>query len=133
MATSGSLPAGASLAGIGITLTLPAGVTPALDASGQVDTSRLVNPSGVTIARGLAVTAVYLEATAGKPAHLCLVAAGKAAAGFGVGETMLITLNRTADVFPKASDFAMSEFSAADTDGKAVSGLQMAVTAVKLE
>jgi len=133
LATSGNLPAGTSLAGIGMTLTLPTGVTPALDNAGQVDTSRLVTASGVTAAGGLAVTAVYVGATAGTPARLSLAAASKAAGGFGVGETMLVTLNRLTTSSLGTADFAIIEFSAADLSGNAVIGLQAAVSGVSLE
>jgi hypothetical protein len=133
LATSGNLPAGTSLAGIGMTLTLPAGVTPALDNAGQVDASRLATASGVTAAGGLAVTAVYVEATAGTPARLSLAAASKAAAGFGVGETMIVTLNRLTTSSPGTTDFVITGFSAADLSGNAVIGLQAAVTGLRLE
>lgn len=123
--TSGTLPSGSALAGIGFTFTLPTDVTPPLDATGQVDTSKLVTAYGVSAAGGLAVTAVHLDT---QPARISLVVASKAKAGFGVGETMLLTLNLANGAAPKASDFTITEFEAADLAGKAVTGLQAALT-----
>ncbi len=133
VSTSGSLPAGHSLAGIGLTVALPAGVTPVLDASGQVDTAGLVTPSGVTAAGGLAVTALHVQASAGQPARLPLAVASKAKDGFGVGECMVLTLNRTAGSTPQVADFRITEFSAEDLDGQPVSGLQAAITVMNLQ
>lgn len=133
LATSGVLPAGTSLAGIGMTMTLPPGVAPALDNAGQVDTGRLVTASGVASAGGLAVTAVYMEATAGAPARLSLAVASKSAAGFGVGETMILTLNRGTVSGLGTADFPITGFTAADLGGTAVIGLNAVLTAVSLE
>lgn len=133
ISTSGAIPAGQSLAGIGMTMTLPSGIRPALDAAGQVDTARLVTSSGVTAAGGLAATAIYLEEAAGQRARLALAAAGKNKAGFGTGECMILTLNLIAGAAPQATDFGIIEFSAANLDGAAVNGLQAAITGVKLQ
>ncbi len=122
--TSGTLTAGNSLAGVGLTFILPTGVTPPLDATGQVDGSKLVTASGVTVAGGLVVTAVHVE---GQPAKLSVVVASKAASGFGVGETMLLTLNLASGIPPKASDFTITDFQAADLNGKAVSTVNAAL------
>jgi hypothetical protein len=133
VSTSGSLSGGESLAGIGMTMALPAEVAPALDASGQVDAARLVTPSGVTATGGLAVTALHLAAAAGQPARLSLVVASKARAGFGVGESMVLTLNRADRATPQVSNFSITEFSAANLAGQPVSGLQAGITAVSLQ
>jgi len=133
VATSGTLPPGTSLAGVGLTLSLPAGATPALDATGQINASQLVTPSGVTVEGGLVAAAVHLEATNEQQARLSLVVASKDKAGFGVGESMVLTLNRMAGTAPQASDFSINEVSAADLYGQSVSGLQAIITAVKLE
>lgn len=132
ISTSGSIPSGQSLAGIGMTIALPPGVAPALDTSGQVDTERLVTHSGVTAASGLVATALYLEATAVQPARISIVVASKAKAGFGVGECMVLTLKRSAGATPGANEFGIAEFSAANLDGAAVTGLQAAITEVML-
>ena len=128
IASAGSLSTGQSLAGAAMTLILPSGVTPAMDSSGQVNTSRLVTASGVAAAGGLAVSAVYIEAAGAQPARLSVVVAGKARDGFGTGEFMIITLNRGILTSPRASDFGIYEFAAADLDGKAVVGLQASIT-----
>jgi hypothetical protein len=133
ISTKGIIPAGQSLAGIGMTMTLPAGVTPALDASGQVDTVRLVTPSGVTGDGGLATTAIYLEAAAGQPARLALAVSSMTDSGFGIGECMILTLNRTAGTTYQANEFDITEFSAANLDGVSVGGMQAVITDVKLQ
>lgn len=133
VSTTGIIPAGQSLTGIGLTMTLPAGVTPALDASGHPDAARLVTPSGVTVAGGLAATAIHLEAAAGQPARLALAVSSMASSGFGTGECMILTLNRTAGATPQANEFDITEFSAANLDGVSVGGLQAVITDVKLQ
>ncbi len=125
--TSGTLPAGKSLAGIGMTITLPNGVVPPLDAAGQVDGNRLVTASGVAASGGLAVAAVHLTSDSGQPAQLSLAVASKASGGFGVGATMVLNLNLTRGIIPKSSDFSVAEFQAVDLDGQAVSGIQAAL------
>lgn len=122
--TSGSLPSG-NLSGIGMTITLPAGVTPPLDATGQVDSSHLVTASGVTVAGGLAATAIH---TTGQPVQLSVVVASKAAAGFGTGETMVLTLNRSKGVTPGAGDFTVKEFRAVDLNDTEVKALTALLT-----
>ena len=131
--TTGIIPTGQSLAGIGMTMALPAGVTPALDASGGVDTAMLVTPSGLTSAGGLAATAIYLDVAAGQPARLTLAVSSKTNAGFGTGECMILTLNRTAGATPQANEFGITEFSAANLDGVSVGGLQAVITDAKLQ
>jgi hypothetical protein len=130
VATSGSLSSGQSLAGTAMTILLPSGATPPLDASGQVDTSRLVNASGQSAAGGLAATAVYIEATGAQPAQLSIVVASQDPAGFGIGEFMTLTLNRAFLKNFNAADFVISEFAAADLDGNPVNGLQAKINGV---
>jgi|GEM_PF-2579944 len=133
ISTSGSIPAGQSLAGIGMTITLPPGVTPVLDPSGQVDAVRLVTHSGVTDDSGLIATALYLEATAAQPARISIAVASRAKAGFGVGECMVLTLKRSSGATPEAKEFGITNFSAANLDGAAVTGLQATITRVMLQ
>lgn len=124
--TSSTLAPGKSLAGIGLTITLPNGVVPPLDAAGQVDGNRLVTASGVAANGGLAVAAVHLTTGNGQP-QLSLAVASKVSGGFGVGETMVLNLNLANGVLPKSSDFGVVEFQAVGLDGKALSGIQVAL------
>lgn len=133
MATSGTLAAGTAMSGNSMTISLPAGVTPALDTTGHPDTSKLVAASGVTTTGGLVSTAIYQAATATQPAQITVAVAGKDKLGFGTGEFMTLTLNLTPFVSPTTTDFPISDFVAADLDGKAISGLQANVTAVTIQ
>lgn len=130
--TSDTLAPGKSLAGIGMTITLPNGVAPPFDTAGQVDGNRLVTASGVAASGGLAVAAVHLTTGSGQPAQLSLAVASKVSGGFGVGETMILNLNLTNGVLPKSSDFGIAEFQAVGLDGQAVSGIQATVTVPKI-
>lgn len=91
LATQGVLPTG-DLSGIGVTLQLPAGVTPTLTASGAVDSS-VVEANGVLSKDSSLSATVYTPATSTTPGTLVLVLASKPPNGFGLGEFATVTLN----------------------------------------
>jgi hypothetical protein len=120
LSTSGTLPQGTSLAGIGVTLTLPAGVTINTDASGTV-------AGGVVTVAGVAapgsVIAVYTPATGSTPATLALTVVSTVKAGFGTGEFGTVTCNLANGTSPKADEFGVSGFQPYDLSGNQVIGL----------
>jgi hypothetical protein len=123
LSTSGALPHGTSLAGLGITLTLPASVTVKTDSGGAVETGYL-NVTGEASPESAA--AVYVPASATAPATLTLAVISATTAGFGTGEFVAVTcdLNGTS---PKASDFVLSGFKPYDLSGNPVNGLTASV------
>ncbi|MGB9081239.1 MAG: hypothetical protein WCD00_08060 [Desulfuromonadaceae bacterium] len=101
LATQGTLPTG-ELSGIGVTLQLPAGVTPALAANGSVDSS-VVKASGVLANNAdLVIPTYYTPATGTTPGTLVFVLASQPPNGFGIGEFATITLN----IAPGATNFS---------------------------
>jgi hypothetical protein len=123
LSTSGTLPQGTSLAGIGITLTLPAGVTIQTDSSGAVATG-YVNVTGEALPES--VISVYIPASGATPATLALAVISTTTTGFGTGEFVTVTcdLNGTS---PKSSDFVLSGFKPYDLSGNPVNGLTASV------
>jgi hypothetical protein len=119
LSTSGTLPLGTSLAGIGITLTLPAGVTIKTDSGGAVDPG-YVNVTGESSPES--VIAVYIPASGTTPATLTLTVISTTTTGFGAGEFVTVTcdLNGTS---PPVSDFVLSGFKPYDLSGNPVTGL----------
>jgi hypothetical protein len=124
LSATGTLHQGTSLAGIGITLTLPAGVTIKTDSGGAV-VNGYVNVTGE--ASPESVIAVFIPASGTTPATLALIVASTAAAGFGTGEFATVTcdLNGTS---PKLSDFGLSNFKPYDLNGNLVIGLTPGVS-----
>ena len=120
LSTSGTLPTGTSLAGIGITVTLPADVTVATNASGDVLSGGVI-VSGIA-APGNAI-AVYTPASGATPATLALTMVSTAKAGFGTGEFATISCDLHNGVSPKTSDFVLSDFRPFDLGGNPVIGL----------
>ena len=130
LSTYGTLPAGKTIAGTSMTISLPAGVVPPLDSTGHPDMNLLVTASGVAQSGGLVSTAIYEPATATQPALLTIAVASREKGGFGVGEFAVLNLNLTALLFPNASDFPISGFVAVDTADNQLSGIQAAVSSV---
>lgn len=116
---STSVPQGTSLAGIGVTVTLPAGVTIRTDAGGAV-------ASGVVAVIGVAapgtVISVYTPASGGNPATLAIALVSTVAAGFGTGEFATVTCNLANGVSPLATDFVLTNFNPFDLSGNPVIG-----------
>ncbi len=125
LSNSGTLPKGTSLAGIGITLILPAGVTVKTDTGGAV-------ASGAVTVTGSAapgtVIAVYTPASGTTPATLALAMSSTATAGFGTGEYTTVTCDLANGTSPKATDFGLSGFKPFDLRGNPVIGLTPSVS-----
>ncbi len=113
VSTTGTLPAGTSICGVGFTITLPAGVTVATNQDGSV-AGGVVAPSGVISSTTATNTQIYTpEGTA--PAKLDIVVSSEVAGGFGTGEFVSITVTRPAgSTAPTAANFSLSNFAPAD-------------------
>lgn len=110
----------AALAGIGVKLELPAGVTPALDVNGDLAAS-VVTVSGAAVP-GTSL-AYFMPATATQKGTLTLAVASSMAAGFGAGEFATVTLQIAKGTTVSQSDFALAEFSPISLTGTIVQGL----------
>ena len=125
LATSGS--PSAQLAGIGITITLPDGVTPALNSDGSV-AATVAAASGVAVP-GTILAPVYTQASGSVKGTLSLAMASSIAAGFGAGEFVTINLEVTG-AWPTQSDFSLSGFNPIDLKGNSATGITAAVASL---
>ena len=125
--TEGILPPGTSLAGIGITVNLPAGLTVKTDVDGKV-VAGTVEGSGVTVGKSTLAEPDYTPATETAPAKLSFVLAGTEAEGFGPGEFATVTCDLAAGATLQATDITLTEFRPVDLRGAPVDGLTAAHT-----
>jgi len=121
ISTQGTLDAGTSLSGVGITLNLPAGVTVKTDAGGAVDPG-VVTVSGGAVPSTL-VAPLFTPATTGTNATLTFAVASNTAGGFNVGEFATVTCDIAPGSFPTAADFTLSGLTPGDLFLQAVTGL----------
>jgi len=126
LSTSGTLASGTSLAGIGISVVLPSGVTVKTNADGSVASGKVV-VSGVA-APGSFAPPIYTPANGTTPAKLSFVMVSNASAGFGTGEFATVVCDIAAGSDPKTTDFTLADFKPVDLKGAAVSGLTANVT-----
>ena len=127
LVTQGTLPAETSLSGVSVTISLPAGVTPVMHPTGEVD-SATVTVSGVAIPSS-SLPPTYTPATGTAPATLQLVITNTAAEGFGVGEFATVTCSVTPGFHPRGEDFSVSNFSAITLTGGAATTVEPAFIA----
>jgi len=128
--TQWTLASGTSLYGVGITVTLPTGVTVATESSGNVSSSVAV-VSGVASGGNMA-TPIYTPATATANATLKLIVAA-AGSGFGTGEFVTVTCNLPAGNSLQTSDFpatVLSDLEPANQLLAPISGLTPTISAV---
>lgn len=116
----------ANLAGAGITITLPDGVTPALNGDGSLAGSVAI-VSGVA-APGTVIAPAYTPATATAKGTLHYALASEISAGFGEGEFSTVTLAVAAGKTPGQADFALSDFTPIDVHGGTATGLGVTFT-----
>jgi hypothetical protein len=129
LSTSGT--PSANLAGIGITVTLPDGLTPALNSDGSV-AATVVTVSGVA-APGTVLAPVYTPASGATKGTLRLVMASSITAGFGAGEFATLTLTAAAGSNPAQTDFTLSDFNPIDVHGASATGLTPAVASLAVQ
>jgi hypothetical protein len=125
--------AAGTIAGIDMTINLPAGVTVAADpVTGEVTTG-VVTVSGVAAAGTLgtqnATAAKYTPATAATPAQLHIVMA--IVPGFSLGEFATVHFDlATGTALPTAEAFTVAGFAARGADGLGLSGVSAAPASV---
>jgi hypothetical protein len=128
LACNGAL--AANLEGLRVTVSLPPGVTAAVDATG-VPLPTVVTASGVTTNNTAIPTILmnYTAPTASAGGSLSFVLANTAGGGFGAGEFATVTLAVATGSNPTAGDFVASDFDPIDVIGNHVPGLTATVTA----
>lgn len=112
---TGTLPTSFAMSGLGMTVTLPANVTPEVVAG--VVAATVVTPSG-TFAGGTQTAPVYVAASGGSPATLQIVLVNAVPAGVTqVGEVATVTLQLANGAAPASSAFAVNGVTVIDTLG----------------
>jgi hypothetical protein len=144
---AGALTADRNIAGIDLTITVPAGVTPPFNADGTVYSEATVvitrepipgtpyagsagsGSSKLSSAEAPGQTLVGATFTPSSPTSSGkLIVTAIVADGFKATDEVTIHLNVAADATPVASDFALLSFDAYDTGGAAVPGLTPSLT-----
>lgn len=123
LSTSGTPSPAGNLSGIGLTVTLPVGVTVATNSDGSVATG-VVIPSGLLSSGTATNNAVYNSSTR----TLSLTIVSTQAAGFGVGQFATVVCSYSGAA-PSSSGFSLSSFAPADLLLQPVSGLTAAYSA----
>lgn len=126
LATTGT--PSANLSGVGITITLPDGVTPPLNGDGTVAGSA-ITASGAA-SPGTVLAPIYTPATATAKGKLHFAMASSIVAGFGAGEFATVTLNVVAGKTLAKADFTLSDFAPIDTLGNVATGVTAEVTSL---
>ena len=141
LSTQGSLPVGAALSGVDVTLQLPTGITPRLAADGTVDIS-VVKGSGVITGKAGIFTVTYTPASGTLPGTLNFVIYSTAVDGFGIGEFATVTMNKAAHEVDFAAvgqnmaagttllvstDYKVKSFSPRDLAGSIVNTINIAL------
>lgn len=129
ISTQGTLPSGAQIGGISVTLILPAGVT-VKATSDPNNPSVLVTDAGVVAPSGVAaisssVLATYTAATASVAGNVNIQIAQSA--GFAVGEFVTVHCDVIAGQTSTPANFSLSNFSAVDLNGTPLGGLTAVV------
>ncbi len=130
---NGTLPAGTTIAGAGVTMLLPAGVTVATDSSGNV-ASGTVTPSGI-FANGTQISPIYVAASGANAATLKISLASGAAAGEDrIGEIATVVFNLANGVEPTVASFSLNNLTVVDAvTYNTITGLSGLVTSVTLQ
>jgi hypothetical protein len=111
----------AQLAGVGVDLVLPDGVTPALNADGAVE-AKVVSASSVALP-GSSIPPIYTPATATAKGRLSIAVVTSNSVGFGAGEFATVTLTVASPQPPGQSDFTLTSFIPVDILGNVATGL----------
>jgi hypothetical protein len=121
-----ALTADKNIAGINLTISVPAGVTPPFKADGSIDPSATVQITSSSPQNQTLPGASFTPATVTIPAQLAVSAI--VAAGFSASDQITIHLNITEGTAPLAADFTLLSFEAFDTNGALVTGLNPTLT-----
>jgi hypothetical protein len=121
-----ALTADRNIAGINLTITLPVGVAPPLNADGTADPAATVEISSSGVQNQNLPGAIYTPASATAPGQLAISAI--VAAGFKATDEITIHLKVAAGAYPVESDFKLLSFEAFDINGAPVTGLLPTLT-----
>lgn len=102
-----------SIAGLQLSITVPAGVTPTFKTDGSVDSAATVEITSASPGNQALPGATFTRATATAPAELAIYAIE--AAGFSVSDTITIHLKVADGAKPLESDFRLLAFQAFST------------------
>lgn len=117
----------APMAGLGVTVVLPAGVAPSLNADGSVAASTIA-VSGAA-APGTALAPLYTPAGASSKATLQFALVTSKPEGFGAGEFATVALTGVAGAAP--NDFSLKEFRPISLTGENLTGLTASLSVVQ--
>jgi hypothetical protein len=123
-----ALTAEQNVAGINLSITVPLGVAPPLQADGAVDAAATVEIITATPGNQNLPGATYTPATAAAAGKLAISAI--VASGFKPTDEITIHLKVATGTFPVASDFRLLAFEAFDTNGARVTGLNPTLTTI---
>jgi hypothetical protein len=122
-----ALTADRNIAGINLTISVPAGVAPPLQADNKtVDAAATVEITSAAAQNQTLVGATYLPATATALGELAI--SGIVAAGFKATDEITIHLKVAAGTIPVEADFKLLSFEALDINGAPVTGLSPTLT-----
>ena len=129
ISAAGTLPAGSTIGGADLSLTLPPGV---VVRSSMGSLSALVPDAGIVAASGAAasnsrVYAVHTAVAGAVPGAVRILLANTA--GFASGEFAAVKCDIASGNTPTATDFSISGAKFVDGNGKALTGLSTVVTA----
>ncbi len=121
-----ALTADRNIAGINLTITLPAGVAPPLKADGTADPAATLEITSSGARNQTLPGATYTPSTTAAPGQLAISAI--VAAGFKATDEITIHLKVAAGAYPVESDFKLLFFEAFDINGVKVTGLSPTLT-----
>lgn len=113
LSASGTLASGKAVAGFGVTIDLPAGVTVKTITGGSVDATVVVGSGLLAGTNGTMGPVTYTPATSTTKAKIDFTIASTAAAGVGIGEYATINFILSG-VSPAATDFVVTSFKPVD-------------------
>ncbi len=131
LATTGTQPIGKVLLGIGVTIDLPTGVAPKLDANGAVSVS-VITPSGVMFNAATVLAPVYIPASGATHGTFSFAMVSSAVGGFGSGEFVTVSLQLAGGATATTGSFPLSGVSLIDSNGATVAGMGATVSGVTL-
>ena len=121
LSTSGTLPAGAQISGIDVTITLPAGVTLKSTVNPPEVDSGVITWYGVSASSNTVALATYTAATNNAAGRVRIVIV--TANGFSVGELCDVSSDIAKGSSPQAADFGIASFAVSDQNGNVITGL----------
>jgi hypothetical protein len=128
LVTTGQLPAGVSICGVQLTLTLPAGVTIRVGdftaSKYQADSSVLYS-SGVAPANVATIASLYTPAAGGQPATL--VPGVVSNVGWPLGAFLTVICDLPPDTSYTSANFTVSNVSVIDKNGEPIPGVTVVV------